>query len=467
MSFAALQLSEPLLDALEERGYTQPSPIQAQTIPGILEGRDMLAAAQTGTGKTASFALPILQRLSGGESARSNSVRALILTPTRELAAQVGSSVALYGRHLELRSEVVYGGVRINPQMMKLRKGVDILVATPGRLMDLFRQNAIKFDQLETLVLDEADRMLDLGFITDIRKILELLPEKRQNLLFSATLSADIRLLARGFMHHPLEVDVSPKQVSASTVQHSLHPVDKKRKGEMLSHLIRSKGWFQALVFVKTKKGADRLVRELYADGIGCTAIHGDRSQAMRTKALEDFKSGKIGILVATDVAARGLDIESLPLVVNMDLPKVAEDYVHRIGRTGRAGSKGRAVSLVSHDEVVELRAIERLLGKRIVRDNINGFDPEHNVPVSPDPTAKPKKVTKPKKPKRSKRPDGKLGAKRGPKKGGPSKAGKAGKPGVGKKPQKTGSSEPRPPRRTPPKPGNRPARSGPAKSEQ
>ncbi|MBS3804109.1 MAG: DEAD/DEAH box helicase [Oleiphilaceae bacterium] len=412
MSFAELQLSEPLLQAIEAQGYKQPSPIQEQAIPGILAGRDMLAAAQTGTGKTGAFTLPLLQRLAAGEPVRSNSVRALILTPTRELAAQVGASAVLYGRELSLRTEVAYGGVRINPQMMKLRKGADILVATPGRLMDLYRQNAVKFDQLEALVLDEADRMLDLGFLADIRKILDLLPEKRQNLLFSATLSDDIRALGRGFMSDPLEVNVSPKVIAAATVQHGLFPVDKKRKGEMLSHLIRTKAWSQALVFVKTKKGCDRLVQELYADGIRCTAIHGDRSQAMRNRALEDFKSGKIGILVATDVAARGLDIEDLPLVVNIDLPRSPEDYIHRIGRTGRAGSKGRAVSLVSHDEVVELRAIERLMKKRITRDNINGFDPEHDVPVSPDPTAKLKKVTKPKKPKRSKSPAGKAGSK-------------------------------------------------------
>lgn len=459
MSFAALQLSEPLLQAIEERGYKQPSPIQLQSIPGILQGRDMLAAAQTGTGKTAGFTLPLLHRLEHGEPVRSNSVRALILTPTRELAAQVGSSVALYGRYMELTAEVVYGGVRINPQMMKLRKGVDILVATPGRLLDLHRQNAVRFDQLEVLILDEADRMLDLGFITDIRKILDLLPAKRQNLLFSATLSADIRTLARGFMEHPLEVDVSPKELAAVTVQHNLHPVDKKRKGELLSHLIRSRGWFQALVFVKTKKGADQLVKELHADGISCTAIHGDRSQAMRNKALEDFKSGKIGILVATDVAARGLDIESLPLVVNMDLPKVAEDYIHRIGRTGRAGSKGRAVSLVSHDEVVELRGIERLLKKKIVRDFINGFEPEHNVPVSPEPTAKLKKTTKPKKPKRPKLSPGKLRAKKVAAGKAAGKAGKAGKSGAPSA-RTSGQGKPsaKPPGRRPPNPGKRPA---------
>ena len=413
MSFAALELSEPLLRAIDAQGYRSPSPIQQQAIPGILAGRDMLAAAQTGTGKTGAFTLPLLQRLAAGEPVRSNRVRALVLTPTRELAAQVGAAAVLYGKELTLRTEVVYGGVRINPQMMKMRKGVDLLVATPGRLLDLHRQNAVQFDQLEALVLDEADRMLDLGFQDDLRKILELLPARRQNLLFSATLSPDVRTLARAFMHQPLEVDVSPKVVAAATVQHGLFPVDKKRKGELLSHLIRTKGWSQVLVFVKTKKGCDRLLRELAADGIRCTTIHGDRTQAMRNKALEDFKSGKVGILVATDVAARGLDIESLPLVVNIDLPKVPEDYVHRIGRTGRAGSKGRAVSLVSHDEVVELRAIERLLKKRITRDTINGFEPEHDVPASPDPTAKPKKVTKPKKPKRNKKPGAKPGGRK------------------------------------------------------
>ncbi|WP_166253760.1 DEAD/DEAH box helicase [Marinobacter salicampi] len=439
MSFASLELIEPLLQAVELQGYKEPSPIQQQAIPGILAGRDMLAAAQTGTGKTGAFVLPLLQRLNAGEPVRSNSVRVLILTPTRELAAQVGASAVLYGRELNLRTEVVYGGVRINPQMMKLRKGADILVATPGRLLDLHRQNAVKFDQIEALVLDEADRMLDLGFLADIRKILDLLPAKRQNLLFSATLSDDIRILGRGFMHQPLEVDVSPKVIAAATVQHGLFPVDKKRKGELLSHLIRTKGWSQALVFVKTKKGCDQLVRQLWADGIRCTAIHGDRTQAMRTKALDDFKEGKIGILVATDVAARGLDIESLPLVVNVDLPRAAEDYVHRIGRTGRAGSKGRAVSLVSHDEVVELRAIERLLKKRITRDTINGFEPEHNVPVSPDPTAKVKKVTKPKKPKRSKDGKSKLKGSKKP----ATKAGKSPGKGPGKAPGKASGKKP------------------------
>ena len=403
MSFAPLGLSESLLQALSEQGYSNPTPIQKQAIPAVLAGRDLLAAAQTGTGKTAGFSLPLLHRLAGGEKVRSNGVRALILTPTRELAAQVGESVAQYGRHLPLTTAVVYGGVKINPQMMKLRRGTDVLVATPGRLLDLYRQNAVRFDQLETLVLDEADRMLDMGFIDDIREILTLLPKRRQSLLFSATLSGEIRALAKGFLQKPLEIDVSPRQTSAATVQQWLHPVDKKRKSALLGHLIHSRGWRQVLVFVSTRRGADRLVRELAGERVRAVAIHGDKSQAMRTRALEGFKQGKVGILVATDVAARGLDIDDLPLVVNFDLPRAPESYVHRIGRTGRAGAKGRAISLVSADEVVELRAIERLLKKRLTRDAINGFEPEHDIPESPSPTAPVKARKKPKKPKRSK----------------------------------------------------------------
>lgn len=383
MSFESLGLSESLLRAVREKGYTQPSPIQVQAIPAVLQGSDLMAAAQTGTGKTAGFTLPLLQRLSQGKQARGNHVRALVLTPTRELAAQVAESVATYGKHLSLTSCVVFGGVKINPQMMRLRRGADVLVATPGRLLDLYNQNAVKFDDIEILVLDEADRMLDMGFIHDIRKILSLLPKQRQNLLFSATFSGDIRTLAKGLLNAPVEIDVSPRNTTAETVQQWVHPVDKARKAELLSHLIRTRDWRQVLVFSRTKHGANKLVKQLSQDGIRATAIHGNKSQAARTKALEDFKRGRAAVLVATDIAARGLDIEQLPQVVNFDLPNVPEDYVHRIGRTGRAGAKGRAISLVSADEFKQLRDIERLIKRKLTRDDINGFEPEHNVPES------------------------------------------------------------------------------------
>ncbi len=306
-----------------------------------------------------------------------------MLTPTRELAAQVGESVALYGQHLTLRSTIVYGGVKINPQMMALRKGADVLIATPGRLMDLYQQNAVSFKDLEILVLDEADRMLDMGFINDIRKILALLPAKRQSLLFSATFSPEIRTLAKGFLQDPLEIDISPRNTTAESVDQWVHPVDKGRKAELLSHLITSRDWRQALVFTRTKHGANKLVQQLMQDGIRATAIHGNKSQGARTKALDDFKTGRAAILVATDIAARGLDIIELPQVVNFDLPNVPEDYVHRIGRTGRAGSKGRAISLVSADEFRQLWDIEKLIGRKLTRDDIKGFEPEHAVPES------------------------------------------------------------------------------------
>ena len=383
MSFDSLGLSESLLRAVREKGYTQASPIQTQAIPAVLEGRDLMAAAQTGTGKTAGFTLPLLQLLSAGKPARANQVRALVLTPTRELAAQVSDSVATYGKHLRLSSSVVFGGVKINPQMMRLRRGTDVLVATPGRLMDLYNQNAVRFDDLEILVLDEADRMLDMGFIRDIRKILALLPTQRQNLLFSATFSGEIRELAKGLLNDPVEIDVAPRNATADNVQQWIHPVDKARKAELLSHLIRTRDWRQALVFSRTKHGANKLVTVLARDGIRATAIHGNKSQAARTKALEDFKRGRVSILIATDIAARGLDIEQLPQVVNFDLPNVPEDYVHRIGRTGRAGAKGKAISLVSADEFKQLRDIENLIKRKLTRDDINGFEPQHNLPES------------------------------------------------------------------------------------
>lgn len=383
MSFAELGLSTPLLKAIAEKGYTTPSPIQLEAIPTILQGCDVMAAAQTGTGKTAGFTLPILDRLNGGNKAKGNQVRALILTPTRELAAQVGESVATYGANLDLRSTVIFGGVKINPQMMRLRSGVDILVATPGRLMDLYQQNAVKFDQLEVLVLDEADRMLDMGFIHDIRKIIALLPRQRQNLLFSATFSPSIRELARGIVNQPVEISVSPADRTATTVKQFVYPVDARRKPLLLMHLIREEEWQQVLVFTKTKRGANRLALELNENGIQAAAIHGNKSQGARTTALAEFKRGKTRVLVATDIAARGLDIEQLPQVVNYELPSVPEDYVHRIGRTGRAGAEGHAISLVCADEFKLLVDIERLIQQVLSRELLPDFIPQRTLPES------------------------------------------------------------------------------------
>jgi len=399
MSFNKLGLSAPILKAIEDQGYTEPSAIQAQAIPAILEGQDVMAAAQTGTGKTAGFTLPLLELLSKGEHAQGNQVRALVLTPTRELAAQVAESVKDYGRHLALKSTVVFGGVKINPQMMALRRGADILIATPGRMMDLYQQNAVKFDKLEILVLDEADRMLDMGFIHDIKKILAILPKKRQNLLFSATFSPEIRQLAKGLVNNPIEISVTPRNATAVSVEQWLHPVDKKRKTELLIQLITDGRWDQALVFSRTKHGANKITKQLEDAGIRASAIHGNKSQGARTRALADFKEGRIRILVATDIAARGLDIEQLPHVVNFDLPDVAEDYVHRIGRTGRAGATGKAISLVAADELDQLRAIERLTQKLIERRYEDDFMPTHMLPDTTLDT-RPIKPNKPKKPK-------------------------------------------------------------------
>ncbi|MBQ0754395.1 MAG: DEAD/DEAH box helicase [Gammaproteobacteria bacterium] len=385
MTFANLGLNDALVRAVEEKGYTTPSPIQAQAIPVILKGSDMMAAAQTGTGKTAGFTLPLLQLLSAGGKAQSNRCRALVLTPTRELAAQIHDSVEAYGKNLPLSSAVVFGGVKINPQMMKLRRGVDILVATPGRLLDLYQQKAVSFQDIEILVLDEADRMLDMGFIRDIRKILALLPKKRQNLLFSATFSNDIRGLAKSWLNQPVEINVAPNVTTAETVEHKLHPVDQKQKSALLVHLIQSNNWHQALVFSRTKHGANKLAKILEKSSIPSAAIHGNKSQNQRTKALADFKDGKVQILVATDIAARGIDIDQLPQVVNFDLPNVPEDYVHRIGRTGRAGATGRAISLVSPDERKQLRDIEKLLKKQIERETITGFAPLPDSGISDD----------------------------------------------------------------------------------
>ncbi len=403
MTFANLGLSLPILQAITEQGYEQPSPIQAEAIPAVLAGQDVMAAAQTGTGKTAGFTLPILELLSRGERARPNQVRALVLTPTRELAAQVADSVATYGRHLPIRSSVVFGGVKINPQMMNLRRGADILVATPGRLVDLYNQNAVKFKHLEVLVLDEADRMLDMGFIHDIRRILALLPRQRQNLMFSATFSDEIRQLAKTIVHHPVEIDVSPRNTTARTVKQCVYPVDKSKKPALLTRLIKENGWKQVLVFTRTKHGANRLTRHLEGKGILAAAIHGNKSQGARTKALANFKNNEITALVATDIAARGLDIDQLPQVVNFDLPNVPEDYVHRIGRTGRAGADGHAVSLVCADETKQLRDIERLINQVLPREMISGFEPVNEVPVT-QLSGKSPKPKKPKKPKTSDR---------------------------------------------------------------
>jgi len=399
MSFADLGLCAPILEAVTQKGYDTPSPIQLQAIPAVIQGKDVMAAAQTGTGKTAGFTLPLLERLSKGKRAGANQARALVLTPTRELAAQVGESVCDYGKNLPLSSTVVFGGVKINPQMMKLRKGVDILVATPGRLLDLYQQNAVKFDHLEVLILDEADRMLDMGFIHDIRKIIAALPRQRQNLLFSATFSDEIRKLAKGLVNDPVEISVTPRNAATPTVEQWIHPVDKKQKSALLTQLIRDNDWQQVLVFSRTKHGANRLARYLEEKGIRATAIHGNKSQGARTKALADFKRGKVKVLVATDIAARGLDIEQLPQVVNFDLPNVPEDYVHRIGRTGRAGATGHAVSLVSADEFKQLSDIERLTKKLLERKLVEGFEPVHDLPES-HLDRRPIKPNKPKKPK-------------------------------------------------------------------
>ena len=385
MSFSQLGLSADILRAVTEKGYTTPTPIQLQAVPAILRGGDILAGAQTGTGKTAGFTLPILQRLNEQPPAKgSRPVRALILTPTRELAAQVEQSVIDYGKYLPLRSVVIFGGVKINPQIEKLRRGVDILVATPGRLLDHLSQKTVDLSKVEVLVLDEADRMLDMGFIRDIRRILAVLPKQRQNLLFSATFSAEIRQLAGGLLHQPVLIEVAQRNTSSELVNQVVHPVDRQRKGEMLSHLVGTGNWRQVLVFTRTKHGANRLAQQLEKDGISAAAIHGNKSQGARTKALADFKSGAVRVLVATDIAARGLDISQLPHVVNFELPNVAEDYVHRIGRTGRAGNEGEAMSLVCVDEHKLLRDIERLIKRELPKIVLPGFEPDPSIPAEP-----------------------------------------------------------------------------------
>lgn len=385
MSFSKLGLSEPLLKAVQEQGYDTPTPIQEQSIPLIIEGRDVLAAAQTGTGKTAGFTLPLLQRLSQTKPhMQKTQIRTLILTPTRELAAQVHESVKMYGKHIHYKSTVIFGGVGVYPQIATIRKGVDIVIATPGRLLDLAGQKAIDFSRVECLVLDEADRMLDMGFIHDIKKIIKMMPHNRQTLLFSATFSAEIKKLASGMLHNPAIIEVARENTTAEQISQVVHFVDKSRKREMLSKLIRENDWKQVLVFTRTKHGANRLTKQLEEDGISAAAIHGNKSQGARTKALANFKANETRVLVATDIAARGLDINNLPHVVNFELPNVSEDYVHRIGRTGRAGKSGEALSLVCIDEHGLLRDIEKLIKTKIKKVDIDGFRPDPSIKAEP-----------------------------------------------------------------------------------
>jgi len=383
MLFKELGLSAELLRAIDDKGYAEATPVQQQAIPLILEGRDVLAGAQTGTGKTAGFTLPLLQHLQKSQNNR-RSIRALILTPTRELAAQVGESVRDYGSHLPFRTAVIFGGVSINTQIDKLRKGVDVVVATPGRLLDHMQQKTIDLSKVEILVLDEADRMLDMGFIRDIRKVIKAIPKQRQNLLFSATFSGDIRRLAADLLNSPTEIQVATANSTADRVKQIVYPVDKRRKRELLSHRIGVENWQQVLVFTRTKHGANRLAEQLSGDGIKSAAIHGNKSQTARTRALKEFKDGSVRVLVATDIAARGLDIDRLPHVVNYELPHVPEDYVHRIGRTARAGQEGHAVSLVCVDELKLLAEIEKLLKTEIEKEIIPGYEPDPRIKAEP-----------------------------------------------------------------------------------
>ena len=391
MSFSSLGLSDAIVRAVTETGYTTPTPIQLQAIPAVLNGGDLLAGAQTGTGKTAGFTLPLLQRLStdaAGAALTSNTttrpIRALILTPTRELAAQVEESVRVYGKYTKLNSTVIFGGVGINPQIKQLKHGVDILVATPGRLLDHMEQRTVNLSKVEILILDEADRMLDMGFIRDIKKVLAALPAKRQNLLFSATFSDEIKALADGLLNKPATIEVARRNSTVEVIAQKIHPVDRDKKHPMLAHLIKSNDWSQVLVFTRTKHGANKLVEQLGADGIGAMAIHGNKSQSARTKALSEFKDNKLQVLVATDIAARGIDIDQLPHVVNYDLPNIPEDYVHRIGRTGRAGATGEAVSLVCVDEHDMLKDIEKLIKQTLPREVIPGFEPDPTARAQP-----------------------------------------------------------------------------------
>ena len=384
MSFNSLGLSDALLKAISKKGYSTPSPIQKKAIPPILEGNDVLASAQTGTGKTAGFTLPILQILSQGQQLRQRPIRALILTPTRELAAQILANIKEYSEFLDLKSTVIFGGVNQNPQVTQLRQGVDILVATPGRLIDLQNQGLISLAKVEILVLDEADRMLDMGFVRDIERIIKVLPSKRQNLMFSATFSTDIKKLAMGILHHPVHVEATPENTTVDAITQIIYPVAKEKKTELIIKLITEGNWKQILVFTRTKQGANKLTESMISAGIKAAAIHGNKGQGARTKALAGFKDGSLTALVATDIAARGLDIPLLPHVVNFELPNIPEDYVHRIGRTGRAGANGEAISLFSPDETVFLRDIEKLVGLKLPKENIKGFEPDPNASKEP-----------------------------------------------------------------------------------
>ena len=390
MKFNDLNLSDPILRSLKDQNYKKPTPIQAEVIPAVLNNSDIMAAAQTGTGKTAAFVLPILSKLSNPKyKYKGHQLRALIVTPTRELAAQVRESVNTYSKYLSIRSTAVYGGARIHNQRLKLRKGIDVLVATPGRLLDLHNQKSVNLKNIEILVLDEADQMLDMGFIHDIKKIANLLPDRRQNLMFTATFSDSFRSLATNMAEKAIEISVTNDNETGENINHYIHPVDKSRKAELLIELIKTKKWDQALVFTRTKHGADRLQKQLDKVNIHSKAIHGNKTQNNRMKALEAFKNNKIQILVATDVAARGIDIKRMSQVINFDVPTVAKDYVHRIGRTGRGGDMGEAITLVSADEFRLLRDIEKLINKKLERVEIEGFEPEHVVPIKDKPNKK------------------------------------------------------------------------------
>ena len=383
-AFNELGLNAKLIQNIAAKGYDTPSPIQAKAIPLVLSGRDLMAAAQTGTGKTAAFTLPALHMLKGGPRPGPKDVSCLILTPTRELAAQIADNIRTYGAGIKLHSQMVCGGVNIRPQIRHLARGTDILVATPGRLLDLLGQGAVRLDHVKMWVLDEADRMLDMGFIPAMRRIHAELPKKRQTLMFSATFSREIEALACEFLHQPQKIQVTPANTTVSRIDQTVYPVDKARKTELLKHLVASERWGQMLVFSRTKYGADKISRNLSKAGISSDSIHGDKKQGARTRSLKQFKDGRLQVLVATDIAARGIDIQQLPRVVNFDLPHVAEDYVHRIGRTGRAGETGIALSLVSADEVSQLQKIEKLIKKSIPREEIEGFEPEHRLPTKP-----------------------------------------------------------------------------------
>ncbi|TBN05582.1 DEAD/DEAH box helicase [Hyunsoonleella flava] len=384
MSFQSLGLSEALLKAISKKGYTTPSPIQQKAIPPVLEGKDVLASAQTGTGKTAGFTLPLLHILSENPKQKYRPIRALILTPTRELAAQVYANVREYSEFLNLRSAVIFGGVNQKPQVATIRQGVDVLVATPGRLLDLQNQGLLSLKRVEIFVLDEADRMLDMGFLRDIQKVINLMPDKRQNLMFSATFSKDIKKLAHGILNNPIQVEATPENTTVEVISQKVYRVAKAKKTDLIIKLISEGNWKQVLVFTRTKHGANRLCEKMVKSGITAAAIHGNKSQGARTKALSGFKSGRVRVLVATDIAARGLDIPLLPHVINFELPNISEDYVHRIGRTGRAGANGQALSLVSADETSFLKGIEKLIGEKIEVEIIEGFEPDPNASTEP-----------------------------------------------------------------------------------